>query len=84
MKINGTVKFCVSGSDQAYSLGAPTGLSWPTLKSDLLAHFHPVDYAYQSRLALSRCRMTGDVRAYVRAFRLRLVRCDDVTEDEAL
>ena len=31
---------------QNYTLGSPTGLDWPTLKSDLLAHFRPVDYGY--------------------------------------
>ena len=71
---------------QYYAIGAEHAnrLIWECLKSNLQSYFKPLDYAYQTQVALLYWKQAGHIASYIRVFLQYLNNCSDVEETEAI
>ena len=59
-------------------------ITWPEFAERLRGAFRPADWQQRARDQLSRCVMKESVSGYTFAFRKALLRCTDVSPQEAL
>ena len=59
--LSGSAYIWYTAQYYAIGIGHANRLTWERLKSDLWLYFKPLDYAYQTRIALLCCKKSGNI-----------------------